>query len=319
MKLHVRKWSETSETYDVVLGAVGFESRGPHAFEKLKPEGGKKIAPAFPDRQLMSFPDNLEAFSKLGFETPVLSDQDFTKYWNELLTPFGLDPIKILVDISCLNRYRMASIVEACFLEGRSCSVDFVYSVAKPGKSENHGPIDRIGPVLSSFAGWSVQPQLPAAAIFGVGYEQEKAIGCLENLEPQICWAFRTQDDGGGNYDIVTRANELLWQSVPPQRVVEYSLRNVLDTFITLEAVAYGAMLSYRPVLIPFGPKIFFVSCLLVAVLHHPMIPVWRAVLVEAEPMQDRVATGEILGIHADNLLFGVGGLRPDIDSLHML
>src|SRR6185369_5500856 len=119
-------------------------------------------------------------------------------------------------------------------------------------------------------------PELPPAVVIGLGYEQDKAIGIIEYIEPTMVWAFRPRGGDPRFETAVDEANSTFWDIVSPDRVIDYSVEGSLECLTLLESLISGSLSTVRPILIPFGPKIFAACCLLVASMHYPKVSVWR-------------------------------------------
>ncbi len=288
--------------YDQLISCVGYEERARHVAEKLRPNAKSRIAIGFTEQRSVSFADNLHWFLENDFNVDEVSDSNFNSACREALLaikPVAGRPVRICVDISSLTRFRIASIFAAISeFEHDVVIVDFVYSVAQyvPPIVEMV-EIVRAGPVIPQLAGWSQEPDRPSAAIVGLGYERDKAIGALEYIEPAEVWAFQavSRDE---RYDRdAQKANFLLWQVLPEQRRIRYRVDKPMDCFIDLESLTYGVLQYSRPLLIPFGPKIFALCCILVGNIHAPRVGVWRVTAGENEPAIERKADGKVVGL----------------------
>ena len=89
---------------------------------------------------------------------------------------------KVFVDVSCFTRFRLAAIVHEIFNAAMSRTndlvVDFAYAVAKFEKpTSGTQPNTIVGPAHRAFAGWSQGGYSSTAAVLGLGYEQDQAMG----------------------------------------------------------------------------------------------------------------------------------------------
>lgn len=290
--------------YAAFLAAVGYERRARYACQRLTPQAALKAAPAFAERHACEFDENRRWFSTAGFDVQVVKDDKAEQWSQAWLAGVGEDAnnaLRIGVDVSSMSRLRLASIVAAVMRLDSTASVtlDFVYSLAEwSAPSEEPEPIVSAGPVLPCFAGWSTEPDLPIVAVIGLGYEPEKAVGAYEFLEATRLWAFvPTSGDPLYTRD-VNRANGSLLKRVRPAQRITYDVDQPLTCFGTLESVVSGAFECGRPVLLPFGPKVFALCSLLVSCVHRG-VPVWRISSGQYGPALDRVASGEIVGLRA--------------------
>jgi hypothetical protein len=295
--------------YDLFLASLGFETRARFLVSRFGQLATKKIACGFGSRKEHSYRDNYEAFRSAGFEVTDRREEDFAAWWTETLgstlkSRKGNDrPLRFCVDVSSMSRYRMATVVGS-FLEldeGPPIITDFVYSVAAFSQppQDGGGPIAVCAPATSAFTGWWTEPEQPSVVVFGLGYEEGKAVGALEYLEPKLVWAFRPTGEDRRYDAALEAANANLWDLVPRQNVITYQVDRPFECFEMLESLSYGNAVSARVTLVPFGPKIFSLCCLLVASVHWPKVAVWRVSSGQNEPALDRRPTGKVIGIQA--------------------
>ena len=104
--------------------------------------------------------------------------------------------VRVGVDFSSLTRIRIALIFEALRQIAADMkvvvSVDWYYAIARFSKA----PIGFVPnlvaePVSPAFAGWVTEPERDTVAIVGLGYEQDKALGAVELVQPSQTWALR--------------------------------------------------------------------------------------------------------------------------------
>jgi hypothetical protein len=247
----------------------------------------------------LSFKHNLAVFRKNKIEPIVdIPDELFQTHLQSIigdsLAVLDEDEIfRVLIDISCFNRYRLAAILDLLRFASktREIVVDFYYSVAKyGGPSQTYVPNTVVSPVHRAFAGWATTPANPTAAIVGLGYEQDQALGIVEHLQANPVWLFSPMSGERRYEPAVKAANELLLSELPPSHVVKYNVEQPADTFRLLEGMVRGLQHDHNVVLVPFGPKMF-VLCSLLAAWRHDSSAVWRVSAgVGIEP-QDRQAS----------------------------
>jgi hypothetical protein len=105
-------------------------------------------------------------------------------------------------------------------------------------------------------------------------------------------------------------ANETLLKEVRPSGRFYYVVERPLDCFVELELLVSSLLHDSNPILLPFGPKIFSLTALLVSSVHHK-VAVWR--VSGAEEPADRVPTGEVTGlsVHFENRSQSQSTRRP--------
>lgn len=271
------------KTFDLTLGAIGYERRARYALTELKPRGTTRIALEFEDRQVYEFENNRRAFDRARFSilparTEVVGS--IVGNWVGDNTSRG-EALRAWIDISSLTRPLIATIcyelwshaqTEECLIQA-----SFVYSQARFSRPpKDFGPIAHKGAVIPEFAGWSDDPTVPCSAIFGIGYEVGLALGALEDLEPAEAWAFRPTGHVRAYDRAIDENNADFLSDLHSDHVLAYDVNAPLQLVATLESLVYGFLETRRIVIIPFGLKTFALAACLVALHHFPRVNVWR-------------------------------------------
>jgi hypothetical protein len=241
-----------------------------------------------------------------GFDVQEVKESDVMAWTRSLIEACAKEStsdasLSLCVDISSMTRVRLAAILTAILeVTDKAVDVDFVYSVARwsPPLDEPE-PIVSAGAVVPAFAGWSNRTDTPIVALIGLGYEPDKAMGAYEYLEATDVWAFLPVGEDDKYLDDLNRANRTLLSRLAAQRQIAYRVDQPVACFGVLESVVYGLLPNSRPVLLPFGPKIFALCALLVACLHRD-VPVWRISSDQVGKPLEREASGKIVGIRAN-------------------
>ena len=117
-------------------------------------------------------------------------------------------------------------------------------------------PNEYVAP-LDGFASLTT-PNLPVAAVIGLGYERERALGLQQLLDPERTMLMVAKgEDKDSYYPEVLRSNRDILRRTPPEWVFEYSLNEPAATFAILASVVAGLRESYRVVLASLGPKLY--------------------------------------------------------------
>jgi len=199
-----------------------------------------------------------------------------------------------------MNRSRLAEVLLGIVsvAVNRRVEVVFGYAPAKYQRYKSDSAEIRVKePVAAEFAGWSGNLDLPLSCVIGLGYEPHRAIGILEFVEPR--WACAYEPRGvDTKYDRdVMKVNGPLRAAVPAPLITEYSVRDAWGTYKRLSSLVYGLRSSTRPILVPMGPKIFGLLCMIVALESENEVSVWRVSGGESEPPVDRQASGSIASL----------------------
>ncbi|MFM0480751.1 hypothetical protein PQQ81_09495 [Paraburkholderia strydomiana] len=176
----------------------------------------------------------------------------------------------ILIDLSCLARQNIGALFAAVkdLAKEGPVELQITYSLARFVKPPVNWStvIRRIAPVNSEFAGWTAAPDNPIELVIALGYEKGKAIGAAEYLEPGGTWLFvPTSPEEKYLREVQAQNKELLLERKTKQ--LEYEVLSPVDAYHTLLSLVRGMRNVARPILLPFGPKIFFGLSLLVAMV----------------------------------------------------
>ena len=293
--------------YCLAVGTVGFEQRSRYFFSAYDISSNARMASGFNDRNVMSFNENRKFFENNGFS---FSCHDVHEFGKELLGRIRVEdsserltedePVSVCVDISTMNRLRMAQVMEVLLNSDwqHQVVVDFVYCLSSYSPPPDvPTTIATAGPISNSFSGWSCEPDTATCAVFGVGYEPDRVVGAIEFIEPAFVWAYVPEGPDPRFANKVKEVNDRVWDDVPEQCIVQYKLAEPFNTFVNLESLVYSLSQQHRPILIPFGPKLFTIQCLLAATIHSPKVAVWRVSGGETAEAENKEASGDVYAL----------------------
>ena len=194
----------------------------------------------------------------------------------------------------------MGHIIDAIrSLETRDVFVTFRYSIAEfLPPTEDTAPTVTVEPVIPQFAGWTTRPDRPPAAIVGLGYETNKAIGIVDHLEiNNATWAYYPLGPVPEYYQQVLQANQSLLNIIQADgRCQPYDLSDPAQLFHEMNYLVDTLKPHFNTILIPFGPKLFALAALLVATLHDD-IGVWRVSSGTLESPVSRKPSGHVISV----------------------
>jgi len=183
----------------------------------------------------------------------------------------------VTVDVSCMPRPVMAEVFARLFaIAGRrELAITVFYALASYTPPPGHlPPNEAIRPVHPAFAGWPKDVSASTAIIVGLGYEKDKAEGACEYFDPSETWVFTPRSPISA-YDVDVAANNASFmERTERDRRIEYRVDDPERTFGELVNVAMSILPRSTPLILPFGPKIFFATSLFVSLLYED-IGVW--------------------------------------------
>jgi hypothetical protein len=288
--------------FDVLLGCITHESRCLNVFSKVQKKKCRRVfldslsdaAVAKRCRTIVGRTATLLPCGEKLTDIELALSKEIANTSEE-----HLGPLTILLDISSMPRPYMAAVVSALnrLAEAKPYRVILIYSLAKytPPPS-SISPNITVNSVHPQFSGWTSMPGKPIAAIVGLGYERNKAIGAVEYLQTSDWWLFLPNSAEPKFRAQVNKMNKSLCDSTDSRRRLEYDVHSPIKTYAVLEALVSNAKKTFKPVLLPFGPRIFFFLSLLVS-LTHPEASVWYVSGEADDPKTDRSASSHLIGL----------------------
>ncbi|SUA88981.1 Uncharacterised protein [Pandoraea pulmonicola] len=185
----------------------------------------------------------------------------------------------VAIDVSCMPRPVMAATFEAICRSASNRELTLVvgYAIASYSPPPTTlPPNEDIRPISDWFAGWPSDSGASTALVVGLGYERAKAEGACEYFDASETWVFFPCSPLFA-YDeaVVTNNTELMKRSQLRDRLVSYRVDHPTEAFGQLASVTSNLLSRTNPVLLPFGPKIFFALNLLVGAIYRE-IGVWH-------------------------------------------
>lgn len=283
-------------TYDLFIGSYGYESRCTAVVKKYKVTAARKVAIGFNFGHVLAHAKSAAFYKDSQWELTELSDDGFDAQIEGLLAESR--PTKILIDISCFSRLRIAKLIWAIYSFSNTnlsnLEIDIAYSVARyTAPSSDFPPITNVGPITLSLAGWPSDPSKPISCLIGLGYDEGRAIGAAEYLEAAQLWLFRPIGFDKRFLASLDRANKSLIEKTGASHVIDYRLDDPVSAYMQIHSLLWGLKNETRPLMLPFGPKIFTAITCAAAINFYPDISVWRVSSGELESPVDRIASGE--------------------------
>jgi hypothetical protein len=288
--------------YDIVIATIGYEKRS-RAISERFPNAAifRKHACGYLKDHVLNYESNKEWFSNNQYIIAELADTDFGLWFEGVINDAmekAVGVLRVRVDISSMTRTRLASVIEVLnrFELDKPLTVDFVYALAE--YSPPPLAISRnthVGPVAADFSGWWTEPDRPVAAVIGLGYEENKALGVLEHIQAAEVWLFLPHSPVAEYSPALNKANRSLLDMVEKSQILSYKVDEPFLTMSQIESLCSALNENRNVVMVPFGPKLFVLVSLLTSRLHYPDLAVWR--VSGSEEVIDRTASQYIYGL----------------------
>lgn len=296
-------------TYAAIVCSVGYEARARYIHQLADPDAfGATWAYEFEHNHVLSYSANLRHFGSAG-ETFLEPESAFEKHLRSLVDhrlsevrqaqdSLGQPgPVRFAVDISSMDRDRLARTILAFAYCHEDVEIDFFYSFAKFdgafAGSEGRVIVNRS---VEGFEGWTGNPSLPLVCVMGLGFESRLALAALETLEPtQTVWLVPNGFEP--EYDEVVRSRNNFAMAEGRSAASSYQAGRPYETLLDLETTVAGLSRQNRVVIVPLGPKIFALCAMLTSLVHDTNVGVWRLSADSERQAVDRAASGEVVGI----------------------
>lgn len=271
---------EQAQTKNTLLvTALGYERRSSHFARLYGANFERQHALGFDHRKECSFQSNFDVLKSIGFDIHEASGAQFAEVVRTIFSSLSdAEEAKIWIDISSFSRSRIAHMIsEVWSLQVPRITLYLCYSPAKYSRPiENAGPINIAEPVTPQFAGWTSTPEAQVALLLGLNNVPERAIGIAEFFQPGDTWVFfPTGEDHRFDSDVESVNREVL-HAIPQSNLVRYPVSRPDIQLADLLSLINGLSNSFRPILVPLGPKIFTAVSLIASAVFDFDIGVWR-------------------------------------------
>ena len=169
---------------DLFVMACGFESRSIYICQQLDVSPEKVFCAGFLDRQGTSFESNMKYLAGRGLSVVHTSDGEYGFLVRTAMEVAirGKKRPRVVVDISSMNRYRIAETIEQWAVMSQEQEIELIlaYAMAIPAKAPSEVPFASVGELHPGFGGWSANPEWPVTALVSVGYEEGKVLRVLK-------------------------------------------------------------------------------------------------------------------------------------------
>lgn len=283
-----------------IVAACGYETRSSAIAKLVTDSMETRVVIQFSEwEEALARPNNNLLFESAAFEPFTASGSDASAITPALRQAVSrlVPPAVLAFDISSMTRAWHGGIIR--FLQNLQLSyeleVNFIYIPGKFQPPPRKSPPNEVVAPVDGFASLA-PPDLPIAAIIGLGYERERALGLQQLLDPQKTVLLVPRSwERDPFYPRVIESNKDLIDRTSPDWIFEYPVLQPAATFQLLRSIVGGLQDNYRVVLTSLGPKIFGINCFLLATID-PRVSVWRVSAgIHGAPRDTRPDTGNII------------------------
>jgi hypothetical protein len=295
-----------AESFDLLVATLGYESRAINVAQMLEARTERIVAIDYAVHHVHSYEANRNYFEhhEILQEPASAVRKSLLGYVQDvrdrLAARDDVRPPRIAVDISCMDRDRLAKVVLALTVDqDRALEIHFFYSFAQFDQnlvgSEGTVLVNR---PIEEMEGWPSDPDAGLVCVMSLGFESRLATAAVETLEPsRIIALLPLGDDARYDGVVKDRNQELLAQTTENVHVSSYRVDDPLRTILDLNASVEALSRRARVVLVPIGPKTFALAAILVGIAHPTNTTVWRMSADDGRTPEDRVASATVVGL----------------------
>ena len=195
-----------------------------------------------------------------------LLDSEFSKY--------GDQELNIVVDYSCMTKswyYSIILYMAKRNLATKRINAYFFYTPSEYSSPKKPKHNTEIAPLPGKYV---VPTNKPKALLVCLGYEQNKAEGIIDHLDPKVCYVFYTAPALDPEFVATIKANN---KNILEHysNVITYPFNDLLYLERQLTSIYHMLRDDYSIIIAPIGPKPFTFISMLMSV-KFPDIDIWR-------------------------------------------
>lgn len=208
-------------------------------------------------------------------DTQIVSKQDDIFSIFDSVFEKKTSNVSIFIDYSCMTKPWYYSII--LYLANKQLAADnvsayFGYTPSKYSPPRNPKHNTEIAPLPGKYI---VPTDKPKALIVCLGYEQNKAEGIIEHLDPKISYIFYAKPALDKKFTEAVEKNNKSIIENNVNNVYNYAFDDLLGLERELTTLFYMLKDEYSVIIAPLGPKPFTLIAMLMAV-KFPQIDIWR-------------------------------------------
>lgn len=259
-----------STTIDLFLFANNHEKRGDTAF--------KKISDLSTIKKTIGFCYNKEqkkiiTSNKIDYK--YISDyKEINKILDVELKECKKSKLNIIIDYSCMTKSWYYAIIQ--YFNNKNLHIEnintyFIYTPSKYSKPLAPKPNTEIEPLPGNY---KVPTDKPKALIVCLGYEQNKAEGIIEHLDPKISYLLYSKPTLDKRFEKALEKNNSEILSLN-KNIITFPIDNLLYLERELTSLYYLLKEEYSLIIAPLGPKPFTLMAMLMSIKYKD-IDIWR-------------------------------------------
>ena len=280
--------------YDLAIFGLGYESRSIFIAQKIAVNDSIAIGYCH-HTDIFSYKENKKFFEEQHIPIIEVDDSDSNdcqlhQILSEALENKSLeDQLNVLIDITVMSRHRLSLIIWFFLTRLKNGSkITIAYSLSKfIAPPTVAPPVKEIGPIIDDLNGNLGDLGRPTALVVGLGYEQNKALGAVTFIDPDIVYAFiPLSKELDFEKEVLEKNSDLL--SEIRDKTFKYHVHQPYSTYLDLKSFFLDLLKENRPIFLPLGPKVIAALATILGWELSPNLPVWRVSSKGCEEPFDR-------------------------------
>jgi len=257
-----------NEIFDIFIFANNIEKRKLSAYQKITERNKINLIMA------LSYPESDVERISFASNHLIYSHEQLLKLLHETICSIDKSNINICVDYSCMTKSWYYSIL-LYFANKESAlskaTLTFIYTPSTYSKPLKPKANTDILPLPGKYV---IPNNKPKALIVCLGYEQNKAQGIIDQLDPKVTYVFYSKPALDPKFvEKIERNNKSVIEE--NTNIITFPFDSLL--YLENELVSLYHLLKdeYNIIIAPLGPKPFTFVAMLISVVY-PDIDIWR-------------------------------------------
>jgi len=258
------------KSIDLFIFACNHEERVYTAFEAINRSNSisRSVALCYKN-------DSARSINCSAEKIVVENNEDIYRILDTVLERSELTELNLVVDYSCMTKSWYYSII--LYLNKRDLKLKlirtyFVYTPSKFSHPQDPKPNEDIAPLPGKYV---VPTDKPKALIVCLGYEQNKAEGIIDHLDPKLAYIFYTDPALEPQFVPTLKENNKNILQERADYVITYPFNDTVYLEQRLTALYHLLKKDYNIIIAPIGPKPFTLVSMLMSVKYAD-IDIWR-------------------------------------------
>ena len=225
---------------------------------------------------MLSYGDEISYGSRKVVPKVINDHTEIYDILEKVFSKYEGDVFNLVVDYSCMTKSWYYSII--LFLSKKKLCIEninvyFSYTPSKFSTPHSPKPNKDISPLPGKYI---VPTDKPKALVVCLGYEENKAQGIIDHLDPKEAYIFYSKPVLDDRFvKKIEENNKHILSEIKTNKIITFPFDDLLNLERELTAVYFELKDEYSVIIAPLGPKPFtFISMLLST--KYKDIDIWR-------------------------------------------